>query len=174
MEEGHCLLGPKPGERSWPVPSLSLFIFFSSSSTWSPLPHLPPLLLPCTVEEAHPWHFYFVCAMLVVLSLSLSLLFSFSLPSCVFRRTKMVHGRSSSADFAADPTRRIDLYSFIFQPVSLAGPIAFIRHASSFRSPSQVASWFFFAVFAVFYTRDCIVRSFKRTRRNGISVFFGV
>lgn len=140
-------------------PSLIVFLFSSSASSF-----LPPTLV------GRPSRFYFVCAPRVALSLSLShsLFLGLSLLS-LFRRAKMVHGRSR-APISPRILRAEDRPLLLYIPAPL--PVLPL-YSPRFFAPARsvvAASRFFFAVFPFFM--HAIASFALLTRRNGISVFY--
>jgi len=111
-------LDPEPGERSWPRSSSPLPRLSPPSSLprFRPPPRLPPplsLFLSLSLSLSRDGRVVFLFCLCRAALLSppppppLFLSLSFSVFLCL--RAKMVHGRSPSADFAANPARRIDL-----------------------------------------------------------------
>lgn len=141
-------------------PSLIVFLFSSSASSF-----LPPTLV------GRPSRFYFVCAPRVALSLFLPLILSssVSLSLSLFRRAKMVHGRSR-APISPRILRAEDRPLLLYIPAPL--PVLPL-YSPRFFAPARsvvAASRFFFAVFPFFM--HAIASFALLTRRNGISVFY--
>lgn len=154
---GRPSCGPKPGERSWPGPSLS-----SPSSPRSSSSIPPPLrrLLPPTPAE-RPSRFYFVCAVLSRLSSSLPAA-PLALSPFLLRRAKMVHGHSR-----APISPRILRGGSTSTPLSCAWPLPLVLplYSPRFFAPA-VASQSpphrgFSSRYSFLYARDRIVRSFN-------------
>lgn len=156
------LLGPKPGERSW-------------SARLSVSHRLPLFLLRFFVSSSHSRRatiafLFCLCSARCALSLSLShsLFLGLSLLS-LFRRAKMVHGRSR-APISPRILRAEDRPLLLYIPAPL--PVLPL-YSPRFFAPARsvvAASRFFFAVFPFFM--HAIASFALLTRRNGISVFY--